>query len=627
MNVKYRAHAYLSMVKMLKRLGYFFLRVVGLVEVSESLVSLLRFVHPYFRKLVVILVLSILSPYVELFSYSLLVPLFQETGDFITRGQSNRAFELLGRIGEVFPAEYRFFGLALLIVGAITVKNLVMYIALTSSSWMQWQMLTDLRYAVQNQYLSVGYSFIAKRKAGALLDCIGNQTYAAAIGIGSLIDLLAYSIHILILMGFLAYLSLLNLLLALGFALLLSLVLFAIQRNIRKAGEESYDASIKLNSYYVESLNGMRTIRMFGREIYELNRFKDLSEYFRRSYFKIAQWANLISGSTELLTITGIIGILIFSAFLNPNKKSPQLSGTLIVFILVLFRMLPYIMRWNSLRSGLVASTPGIISTERMLRKEGKPYIQGGSFPFAELKEGIFFDNVTFCYDDRPDPALKNVCLKIRVGQTTALIGESGAGKSTLVDLVFRLYDPQEGTIYVDGIDLRKLNLKQWRDRISVVSQDTFVFHDTLLENIRYGKLSANADEIQNAIKIAYLDEFIRSLPNGLETLVGDRGVQLSGGQRQRLAIARAILNDDAKLLIFDEATSELDTQTEKKIQEVLTYLQKGRTMITIAHRLSTVEHSDQIVVLEQGHVREVGNPKVLRSLPSYYAKLLAQQE
>jgi ATP-binding cassette subfamily B protein/subfamily B ATP-binding cassette protein MsbA len=257
----------------------------------------------------------------------------------------------------------------------------------------------------------------------------------------------------------------------------------------------------------------------------------------------------------------------------------------------------------------------------RMLATEDKEYPHEGTESFQALSRGIRFEDVSMRYPDTARDALRGLTLEVRKGAMVALVGGSGAGKTTVANLLLRLYEPTGGSIQVDGTDLRRFRWSSWRDRIGVVSQDTFIFHASVRENIGFGKLDATDEEIRRAARIANADSFIEQLVDGYETVVGEQGYRLSGGQRQRLSIARAILRDP-EILILDEATSDLDSRSERLIQESIEELRRQRTVLAIAHRLSTVRMADEIVVLEEGELVERGSHAELVRHDGRYADL-----
>ena len=278
----------------------------------------------------------------------------------------------------------------------------------------------------------------------------------------------------------------------------------------------------------------------------------------------------------------------------------------ILTFLFALFRMTPIIHQLNSERGTWARNKAGIIKVAQLLDKESKPYVKAGHRTARPLQDSIRFESVYFSYEPAK-PVLKDINLSIEHGKTTALVGASGAGKSTLVDLVPRFHDPDRGTIYYDGVDLREFDTRSLRDQIAIVSQSAHIFNDTVRNNIAYGDPDATFDRVHEAAKQANALDFIEDLDKGFDAPLGNRGVLLSGGQRQRIAIARAILQDP-EILILDEATSDLDSISEKLVQGSMEKLMQGRTVVAIAHRLSTIENADWVAVLEDGRIVEQGH-------------------
>jgi subfamily B ATP-binding cassette protein MsbA len=289
-------------------------------------------------------------------------------------------------------------------------------------------------------------------------------------------------------------------------------------------------------------------------------------------------------------------------------------AASLLTFMFVLFRMMPLVSQVNGAREQFSRFQGSLHNIKELLKREDKPYLSNGTIQFSGLKRSIDFESVDFGYD-ATELVLCNITLSIKKGETTALVGASGAGKSTLVDLIPRFHDPTEGEILIDGINLQEFDLKSLRHRMAVVSQDTFIFNNTVGYNLAYGLEGVPEEAIWEAAQLANASQFIQDLPEQLDTLLGDRGVRLSGGQRQRIAIARALLRNP-EILILDEATSALDSVSEQLIQASLEKLAVGRTVIAIAHRLSTIERADKVVVLEAGRIVEQGT----------YPELIAQR-
>ncbi len=273
----------------------------------------------------------------------------------------------------------------------------------------------------------------------------------------------------------------------------------------------------------------------------------------------------------------------------------------------------------------LSAFSSSVEEVKRLLDETDKPYLRGGARVPPSIGKEILFENVSLHYNAEQSGALENVSCSINFGQTTALVGPSGAGKSSLINLICRFYDPSSGRVLIDGIPLPELDLAWWRSQIALVSQDIVLFNASVADNIRYGKLDASDDELLEAARKAHALEFIEDLPDGFKTPLGDWGSRLSGGQRQRLALARAFIRDP-KILILDEATNSLDLISEKVIQDALEEFGHGRTVLIIAHRISTIEHADKVIVLDGGKIAESGSVNELLATGGLFSRFYALQ-
>jgi len=320
---------------------------------------------------------------------------------------------------------------------------------------------------------------------------------------------------------------------------------------------------------------------------------------------KVARAWTIVKPIAEAIVTTVLIGLIIlsFAKFTLP-------VASLLTFFFVLIRVAPAIQDINGTMAFLSTLNGSLDNVKNLLESDNQGYFQNGSMEFTQLNRSIDIVSVDFGYDSS-SLVLHNITLTLEKGKTTALVGASGAGKTTLADLIPRFYDPTQGHIFVDGVDLKELDVYSLRKNMAIVSQDTFIFNTSVWNNIAYGTLNATEAEIKEAARLANALEFIQDMPQGFDTQLGDRGVRLSGGQRQRIAIARALLRDP-QILILDEATSALDSVSERLIQESLEKLSVGRTVIAIAHRLSTIAKADKVVVLEGGYIVEQGKYKDL---------------
>ena len=371
----------------------------------------------------------------------------------------------------------------------------------------------------------------------------------------------------------------------------------------RVLGAQIVDAHSDMQAGAVDSMSGVRVIKSFQLEDNRLQEFghrlRGLGVLNYGVDMNRAQ-ANIV----QEVSLFGIIGGIVFVAV---ELIGLDLAVT-VALLFVLYRMAPRINNLNSIRQGLAISFAALHHVKEVTDETGSPKIVSGSKPFRSIDNSIVLKNVTFAYNGGPD-VLHNADFTIEKGQMTALVGTSGAGKSTLIDLVLRFHDPVKGGIVVDGTDLRELDLADWRRSIGVVSQDVFLFNDSIANNIGFGLGDGNITEeaVISAAKQAYAHDFVLSLPDGYDTIVGDRGLNLSGGQRQRVSLARAILKQP-KLLILDEATSSLDSESESLIQDYIREIRGSLTILVVAHRMSTIQSADKIAVLEEGRIVEEGD-------------------
>ncbi|MFM5978920.1 MAG: heterocyst formation ABC transporter subunit HepA [Sphaerospermopsis kisseleviana] len=389
--------------------------------------------------------------------------------------------------------------------------------------------------------------------------------------------------------------------------LLFTLLAVGLSNLNARVRESSFGISVangNFTSIAIEFINGIRTVHACGTQELERQRYYKASNQIVSSSTKVILIWTLVKPIAESAATTVLIGMIIlaFSSFVVNGTL--QVSS-LLTFFFVLFRLVPFIQDINGTRAFLSTLQGSADNIKNLLKREDKTYFHNGTIEFTGLKRSIDLVSVNFGYSHNQQ-VLHDITLTIEKGKMTALVGASGAGKTTVADLIPRFYDPTEGYIYVNEIDVRQFEINSLRRKIAVVSQDTFIFNTSVWNNIAYGTPEATEAKIREAARLANAEEFILEMPEGFDTELGDRGVRLSGGQRQRLAIARALLRNP-EILILDEATSALDSVSERLIQESLEKLAVGRTVIAIAHRLSTIAKADKVVVLEQGRIVEQG--------------------
>ncbi|MFB2938187.1 heterocyst formation ABC transporter subunit HepA [Aerosakkonemataceae cyanobacterium BLCC-F154] len=501
---------------------------------------------------------------------------------------------------------YRVSGLILLVT---LLRTGFTYLGQVYSEITNHSLADRLRKRLFEQFQAVSLQYFAKTRSGELVNSLTSEInqVSLAFGITAFLiirgsTLIAYLISMLLLSWQLTLISVML------FALLSAAITTLLGR-VREASFEWTKAAGSYASIALEFINGIRTVQAFATQDFERERFYAASSRFKKAAIKGLAASSSVEPLAEGGATAILVGILLlaFATLIPQGQLNP---AVLLTFLFVLFRLMPIVRQMNGSRAQISSFQGPLSSIKELLRTDNKPYLIDGQLQFMGLKRAIEFVSVDFGYDAN-NLVLQNITLTIKKGTTTALVGASGAGKSTLADLIPRFYDPTAGQILVDGIDLRDLKINSLRRQLAVVSQDTFIFNTSVRNNIAYGTENADEKAILQAAKLANAWEFIRELPEGFDTQLGDRGVRLSGGQRQRIAIARALLRDP-EILILDEATSALDSVSERLIQESIEKLSQGRTVIAIAHRLSTIVRADKVVVLEAGRIVEQGAYKDL---------------
>jgi subfamily B ATP-binding cassette protein MsbA len=387
----------------------------------------------------------------------------------------------------------------------------------------------------------------------------------------------------------------------------------------RKALRGQFEGMGEMVVTMQETFAGIRVIKSFAREAHQEKAFKRSNQLQFSQMMRIIRATEITGPLVETIAAVGI-GLALLYVYAE-NLSVGRFFG-LITGIFILYDPIKTLSKIQIVMQNSITATMAIFSL-----LDSKPTVHDApdATQLTSATGRIDFENVSFRYANTVTDAISNLTLHIQPGKTHALVGASGAGKSTILSLILRLYDPTSGSVKIDGHDLRSVTQKSLRDQIGLVTQETFLFHDTILNNIQFGRLDAAPEEIYEAARAAYAHDFITAQPKGYETIIGDKGCLLSGGQQQRLAIARAILKN-APILLLDEATSSLDSESEQQIQKALAKLATGRTVIAIAHRLSTVLSADQIIVMDSGHIKEIGTHAELLEKSGYYRRLYDHQ-
>jgi subfamily B ATP-binding cassette protein MsbA len=461
-----------------------------------------------------------------------------------------------------------------------------------------------MRARIIDQLLAVSLRYFSKMRAGEIINSLTTEISRVIQSLQAVNVFIIRGALMLVYIGLMIYVSWqLSLIILLCFGTL-SLSLGRFFKRIKRGGERVTSASGVFTSSLTELIGGVRTIAAYNTQDFERRRVRKAINRLAKAMIKNGYERLKVTPISQGVISSLLIAIILLATqfYVLPGKLDVAL---LLAFVFALVRMMPLITELNKNRGTWASLHGSLINVAELLRTDNKPYLVEGAGTVAPLREAISFERVTFAYE-ADHPVLEEVSIRIERAKTTAIVGASGAGKSTLVDLIPRFYDPTEGRVLWDGVDLREVNSRSLREKIAVVSQSTFIFNDTVRANIAYGLGDIPDERILEVAEQANALEFIEGMPGGLDTVLGDSGMRLSGGQRQRIAIARAILRDP-DILILDEATSALDSVSEKLVQQSLERLMQGRTVIAIAHRLSTVENADWVVVLDKGRVSEQG--------------------
>ncbi len=506
----------------------------------------------------------------------------------------------------------------LVIVVLFPIRSAMDFAMVCGLAWMGRSVIRDMRSEVFGHYLALPARYFDQGSSGVLISRLTYNTEQVAEAISTAIVIaLRDTIAILALLAMMISMSPRLTLLIGVVAPVIALVVSAMSRALRRYSARIQHSMGDVTKLTEQSLHGHRVVKVFDGQAQERRQFQDVNVRNFRLHVRLVAVQALGDGLTQYAVAIGVAAVMYFS-FSDLDESS------FLGFITAMGMVLAPLKRLININAVVQRGIAAAASLFEILDQPGEP--DTGTKRIERARGEVSYRGVSFHYEAGKDPALRNVSLDVPAGSTIALVGQSGSGKSTLVSLLPRFYDPQEGAVLLDGEDVRSYALRDLRRQIGLVSQDIVLFDDTIANNIAYGGLAEHARaDIERAAEAAYVSEFAGALPQGLDTRVGERGALLSGGQRQRIAIARALLKD-APVLVLDEATSALDTESERRIQAALARLMRGRTTLVIAHRLSTVERADRIVVMRDGGIVETGTHAELLARGGYYASLHAMQ-
>lgn len=592
----------------------------------KEYLRLLKFIRPYLSILGVASFCMLFSTLFDGISLSMIVPLADKV---MTNKQIVMPTELpnfLTRFIDIVnatPASVLLNIMAVAVLILFLLKGVFGFLQSYFMSDIGQRVVRDIRSRLYTKVQTLSLDYFTHRRSGELVSRVTNDVKLVENALSYGLTDFIYEGSKVILFTFLIFFIYFRLaFISLVVLPLIILPIIKVGKILRKLSKRSQERMADINSTLYETISGARIVKAFCMEEYEINKFNSQNSGFYKVTMKSIKRMLLLGPLTELIgALAGVFVFIWAGKEVIGGKLSFGVFGLFLGSLLSLIRPFKKLSQVHALNQQAIAASQRIyevLDTESLVRDSP------GALELAPIKKNIIFENVSFSYETQP--ILKDINLEVKLGQVVAIVGLSGAGKTTLIDLIPRFYDPRSGRILIDGQDIKKVTLRSLRRQIGIVSQETILFNDTLKSNIAYGQPSASLEQIRQAAIQANAMEFIAKLPAGFDTIIGERGTKLSGGERQRIAIARAILKNPP-ILILDEATSQLDSESERLVQQALERLVAGRTVFLIAHRLSTVRSSHKIFVLDRGKIIEEGTHQDLLSKDGLYKRLYLIQE
>ena len=503
------------------------------------------------------------------------------------------------------------------IIGTFVLRGVVGFGSTYLTDYVGQHIVADIRNALNDHIQHLSLSFFNRTPTGTIVSRITNDVSLVRAALtDAAASVLKDASSLLILVGVAFYQDWILSLIAFVIFPASVLPIIRLSKRLRAFSKKGQVSMGNMTMLLQETIQGNRVVKAFGMEAYEQQRFAEENSRLFRLYMKATRIRAFTNPMMEILAAFGIAGVVWYGGY--SVIVGGRTQGAFLAFLTALFLLYePF--KGLAKTNNAIQQAMGAAERVMELLDTGTDVLDHGRRRLDRIREGIRFERVSFRYDE--EPVLRDIDLAIRRGEAVALVGMSGGGKSTLADLIPRFYDVSAGRISIDGIDVREYTLASLRAQIAIVTQHTFLFNDTVRNNIAYGDIGRDMDAIVAAARVAHAHEFIMELPQGYDTVIGELGIKLSGGQRQRLSIARALLKD-APILVLDEATSALDNESERLVQSALEVLMQNRTTLVIAHRLSTIRRADRIVVLVRGQIVEQGTHEQLLALNAEYRKL-----
>ncbi len=615
----------------------------------NTYLRILKFVKPYYKHLALSIICTFFFAILNGASVYLTIPLldtlFQESvhteqvqqqpgtaekaknimpdwirkiGDDISNSFNNFVFGA-GKMEALFK-------ICLLVLLAFLGKNIFGYLQAYLISYVEYGAMKDLRDAAYVHLHQLPMSYFKKERVGNLISRFTNDVVIVQASItAAFLNLIREPLTIIVFLLIALSISWQLTLLSLVVMPISALLIGWIGIKLRKQSSLVQAKMADITSILQETISGVKIVKAFGMENYENNKFKKETYNYFKLMLKIVRVRNTSSPITEFLSVAIGVVIIYYGGVLVLQQNSLKASEFL-GLLFAIFQLMPPIKELSSVNNRIQESSAAGDRIFEIL--DTKPKIENADNPkiISDFQNSLVFDNVSFQYEDSVEQVLKNVSFQLNKSEIVALVGPSGGGKSTLVDLIPRFYDPTSGKIFIDGTDIKEISIESLRGLMGIVTQETYLFNESIRNNIAYGLGDFPFDRIVQAAKTANAHNFILELPDGYDTVIGERGTKLSGGQRQRLSIARAILKNPA-IMIFDEATSALDNESELLVQEAIERMMENRTTFVIAHRLSTIRNANRILVLDRGKIIQMGrHEELIEDIDGLYYKFYEMQ-
>lgn len=585
------------------------------------------FIKPYLGLIIFAILMNTVFSTLNTLTIALIKPVFQiifdtqipevaSSGFFLDDLKNNFYKTVSNLVISPNGVAYSLLNLSILIIIAFILKNIFKYIAAVATAKFEEGIVKSIRDKVFSKLLYLSIGFFSKQKQGNLISLIANETTAlASASISAFSTILREGIQVILFSILLLSISIELTLISSATAIISLLLLKFSRKYLTRYANRMQSAMSEYTTTMQESFYGIRIVKAYSAENHIISKFLKDTFNFLSSSVKHRKIMSLVPAFNEVFAIAALTFVLYFGGMQVVNNQLS--SDDLMLFLFSLFSIMSPI---TTIIHSFTQFPRGKVAAEKLFEiLDYEETMKSGTIKEIEFNNSLIFNTVKFSYDT--DIVINDIYFELKKGQKIAFVGSSGSGKSTILDLLIRFYDPTEGSILLDGKNIKEYDLSSYRKLFGIVSQETLLFNDTIENNIRFGRNEYTTDQVRNAAKLANADSFIQKLEKKYQTVIGDRGVQLSGGERQRIAIARALLSDP-EILIFDEATSALDTESEKIVQNAINQILKDKTAVLVAHRLSTIVDADIIFVLQNGKIIESGNHSELIALNGVYKKL-----